>query len=360
MIETMLPTDIEEIIDSLPQGVIDALSGTTVAITGGRGFLGRYFVEVLLGLNARGKVARPVEVFVVDSLITAGPAGCEDFQAPHYAFVEGDVSSPTFIPLEDAKWSLVQPRYILHCAGIASPHYYRQHPFQTIDAAVGGTRNVLNWAKQAASRVVVFSSSEIYGNPDPAFVPTREDYPGLVPPMGARACYDESKRLGETLVSVFYKMHHTAAMVVRPFNVYGPGMQKQDYRLMPSLACKLLANEPAAIYGTGQQTRTFCYVTDAIRGFLQVLVDGEAGQAYNVGNPTPEVSMFALLDEVKAACPWLPVAFERVAYPDSYPADEPMRRCPDVSKAQRQVGYVPHVSLREGLRRYFTWARAAY
>jgi len=137
-------------------------------------------------------------------------------------------------------------------------------------------------------------------------------------------------------------------------------MQKLDYRVLPNFAAKILAGEAVNIYGTGKQTRTFCYVTDAIRGFLQVLLSGQAGEPYNIGNPKPEVSMLELVDAIKRAVPDVKVQQRVIEHPDTYPADEPQRRCPDITKAQIQVGYEPRVGIEDGLRRFFEWAKVAY
>jgi UDP-glucuronate decarboxylase len=137
-------------------------------------------------------------------------------------------------------------------------------------------------------------------------------------------------------------------------------MQKLDYRVLPNFAAKILGDEAVTVYGTGQQTRTFCYVTDAITGFLKVLLKGEPGEPYNIGNPTPEISMLQLVDTIRSALPLLNVKHHVAEHPDTYPADEPQRRCPDITKARLQVGYEPNVPLEEGLKRFFGWAQYAY
>jgi UDP-glucuronate decarboxylase len=137
-------------------------------------------------------------------------------------------------------------------------------------------------------------------------------------------------------------------------------MQKLDYRVLPNFAAKILSGEPVSVYGTGEQTRTFCYVTDAIAGFLRVLVSGQPGEPYNIGNPEPEISMLELVNTIERSLPELKVRCRVVEHPDTYPADEPQRRCPDITKAQLQVGYEPTIPLEEGLRRFFGWAKTAY
>jgi len=347
-----LESDVAEICASLPDHLVASFAGKTIAITGGRGFLGRYFCEVFDLLN-REYLDEPCEIHVYDTMITAGQAGEDERPRENFFFSTADVAAPLFSPV-------LEPDYILHCAGIASPYYYRKFPLETIAAAVDGGRNVLSWARRAGARVLVFSSSEIYGNPVAEEIPTPETYPGRVPSMGARACYDESKRLAETLVSVYHKLHNLSACVVRPFNVYGPGMQAADYRVLPTIAAKLLDGEAMTVYGEGRQTRTFCYITDAIRGFLLALRYGAPGEAYNIGNPAPEISMLDLMATIADICPWLTVAWQTCPYPESYPADEPMRRCPSIAKARGELEYEPKIDLSTGLGRFFGWAREAY
>jgi len=346
----LLESDIEEICTSLGEEA-KAFSGKRILITGARGFLGRYITDVLMLLNKK-VLASPCEVIALDNLVTAGQLGAEAPQDRNIAFVNHDIIKP-FYPERPVD-------YVLHLAGIASPYYYRKWPLETLEVATTGLKNVLEMTKASKARVLFFSSSEIYGDPDAAHVPTKESYNGHVSCLGARACYDESKRLGETLVRIFHTHFGVSGMIVRPFNVYGPGMQKLDYRVLPNFAAKILAGEPVSVYGTGTQTRTFCYVTDAIRGFLQVLLSGQPGEPYNIGNPTPEISMLDLVKTLQRGMPELKVNYRVIEHPDPYPADEPQRRCPDITKARLQVRYEPTVGLEDGLKRFFQWAKVAY
>ncbi|HKP61169.1 MAG TPA: NAD-dependent epimerase/dehydratase family protein [Polyangiales bacterium] len=346
----LLGSDIEEVCTSLGPAA-SAFAGKRVLITGARGFLGRYFTEVLLRLNAVA-LSEPCEIIAIDNLRTAGEMGAEIPKVKHMAFINHDIVKP-FYPERPVD-------YVLHLAGIASPYYYRKWPLETLEVATTGLRNVLELARQSSARIVFFSSSEIYGDPDPVHVPTKESYHGNVSCLGARACYDESKRLGETLIRIFHDQFGVSGMIVRPFNVYGPGMQKHDYRVLPNFAARVLAGEPLNVYGNGRQTRTFCYVSDAIRGFLQVLLQGQPGEPYNIGNPKPEISMLELVQVIREVVPELDAQHRVIEHPDTYPADEPQRRCPDITKAMLQVGYEPHVSLEVGLKRFFDWARIAY
>jgi UDP-glucuronate decarboxylase len=221
------------------------------------------------------------------------------------------------------------------------------------------TRALLEKAKNDKSRMVFFSSSEIYGDPSPENVPTKEDYRGNVSSRGPRACYDESKRLGETLCWVYQTYYDTHVSVVRPFNVYGPGMMPTDYRVLPNFAASISRGEKLSVYGTGKQTRTFCYITDAITGFLKVLVEAKEPDVFNVGNPTPEINMLDLVVEISKV-KGENLALELQNYPETYPADEPNRRCPDISKLTALTRFIPAISLSEGLGRFLGWTEANY
>ncbi len=345
----MLPNDIAEMADRLKE-CAPLLAGKHLLITGGRGFLGRYFTKVVAALNADG-MNPPCRVTVLDSLITAGQDGKNYEDDAHTTFVPHDIILP--FPMKD------RVDYILHAAGIASPFYYRAYPLKTLEVATRGTQNMLELAREHRARMLFFSSSEIYGDPDPQRVPIQESYRGNVSCQGPRACYDESKRLGETLCYIYHEQFGVSVSTVRPFNVYGPGMQESDYRGLPNFANRIKAGQPLNIYGRGSQTRTFCYITDAIVGFMLALLKGVPGEAYNVGNPVPEVSMLELAQRLEAALA-RKVDYKLIEYPDSYPADEPMRRCPDIRKARLQLGFDPVVTLEDGLRRFFSWSDKVY
>lgn len=354
MTDFLLRSDIDEIAASLGDDLVSEFAGRRILITGGRGFLGRYFTDVFLRVNRDLEAAgrQPCELVVLDNMITAGAAGESIGTSRSLAFVRHNIIQP-FYPERPVD-------FIIHAAGIASPYYYRKYPLETLEVATIGLKNVLELARSnPGSRLCFFSSSEIYGDPDQKHVPTAESYRGNVSCLGPRACYDESKRLGETLVRIYHEQHGVKGTIIRPFNVYGPGMQKTDYRVLPNFGARILEDKPLQVYGTGNQTRTFCYVTDAIRGFLQVLARGVPGEPYNVGNPSPEISMVELSERI-AGVLGRPVKYDVVEYPDSYPADEPNRRCPDITKARTQVGYEPSVGLDDGLRRFLNWASKAY
>ena len=221
------------------------------------------------------------------------------------------------------------------------------------------TKSLLERAKTDNSRMLFFSSSEIYGDPFPEFVPTNEDYRGNVSTRGPRACYDESKRLGETLCWIYQTYFNVHVCVARPFNVYGPGMMPKDYRVLPNFATQIAKKESLKIYGSGNQTRTFCYISDAIIGFMKILLDSKAPDVFNVGNPTPEVSMVELTEIIKKVIKD-DFKVELIDYPSTYPADEPNRRCPDITRISKNLGFQPKVNIEEGLARFFRWTKDNY
>ncbi len=292
---------------ALPPHITGFLSGRRVLLTGSHGFLGQHFCAALRDCGA----------FV------------EEVDAKIGRYVR---DWHQFGPLDA----------IIYGAGIASPHHYRQHPWRALDASVSGLRHVL---ENSEAPLLFLSSSEIYG--DPTIVPTPETYTGASDPMGQRSPYDEGKRLGETLCHLA-ATHGTKrrAVVVRLFNAFGPGMAEDDRRFMPELRRVKRSGEPMRIFGTGLQTRTFCYVTDTIRGCLQALVDGRSGVPYNIGASGPEVSM---LDVCKLAG----VPVEVVEAPETWPSGgDPNRRCPDIARARIELGYEPAVRFEDGLERF--------
>jgi len=344
-----IDSDITEICERL-DAASDMLAGKTVLLTGGRGFLGRYFGETISRLN-KSRLSEPCSLILLDNLITSGELGRQPFGDEHVQFIQHDAIEPfAFDGHVD---------YVVHAAGIASPFHYRAYPLQALDVAVQGSRHMLELARANNARYTFFSSSEIYGDPDPRHVPMQESYRGNVATQGPRACYDESKRLGETLCYIYHHTYGVQTNVIRPFNIYGPGMQETDYRVLPNFAKQIKMGQPLHVYGTGDQTRTFCYVTDAMVGFLLTILHGVPGETYNVGNPKPEISVLELVENIQNV---LDLTLERnvTEHPDSYPADEPNRRCPDIRKAQIQLSYQPIVDLPEGLSRFLAWTDLAY
>ncbi len=348
--EPYIERDIQEIAAALGDEV-KPLAGRTILLCGGAGFLGRYFTALFAYLNEH-VLAKCCRVIVCDNLITSGALGAEPMRGDGFRFLPHNIIEPleTDEPVD----------YIIQAAGIASPYYYRKYPLETLEVATVGTKRMLEFGlKHPLKGFLFFSSSEIYGDPDPKHVPISESYRGNVSCVGPRACYDESKRLGETLCNIFHERYGVPTTVVRPFNVYGPGMQETDYRVLPNFASRVIGKKPLMVYGSGQQTRTFCYITDAMAGFMKVLLSGTPGHAYNIGNPVPEITMLELAKVLEKVV-GRQLDVQTVEYPDSYPADEPQRRCPDISKAGRQLNYKPAVSLDAGLKRFMDWAVKYY
>jgi len=345
-----LETDIQEIANRLGNEA-QRFAGSTVLLAGGHGFIGCYFVSLFKYLNEH-VLRPPCRLIAVDNHITSHRVDLDSSDRDGYRFISHEVIEPLELdePLD----------YVIHAASIASPYYYRKYPLQTLEVATTGTKNLLELGLRYRLKGFLFmSSSEIYGDPDEKHVPTPESYRGNVSCLGPRACYDESKRLGETLCSIFHELHGIPTKITRPFNVYGPGMQETDYRVLANFASEIVAGKPLQVYGSGRQTRTFCYVTDAVLGFVKVLLNGSPGEAYNIGAPAPEISILDLVAALERVL-GRPLPVKVMEYPDSYPTDEPQRRCPDIRKAALQLNYQPVVGLEEGLRRFTSWALKHY
>lgn len=321
------------------------LSGKTLLITGGAGFLGNYFIGVLNFLN-KNALKKPCRIISVDNFITGVKYNIEE--GPNFKAITHDIKNQIKID-EDID-------YIVHAAGIASPKFYRKYIIETIDAGVLGTKNMLELAKEKKIKsMLFFSSSEVYGDPDPQFIPTPESYNGNVSCTGPRSNYDESKRLGETLCVAYHQVHNVPVKSVRPFNIFGPGMRLDDYRVIPNFVSHAFQNKPIPVYGAGNNTRTFCYVTDAMNGFFKVLLSSHDGEAFNVGNENDEINMSALAGIVAEVLGYSKIA--HVEGPtDAYAKADPRRRCPDLAKIKK-LSYKPKVDLRTGIKRFVQWAK---
>ena len=326
-----------------------ALEGKTLLISGGAGFLGSFIVGAVHILN-KNFLRRPCRVISVDNYITAPEKSfLTELKDKNIKHLKADVVEPLKIrgPVD----------YIIHAAGIASPAYYRKFPLETIEAAVTGAKNLLELARRKAPRsFLFFSSSEIYGDPASGFIPTPEDYRGNVSSVGPRSCYDESKRLAETLCMTHHQVHGVPVKIVRPFNVYGPGTKLNDYRVIPTFITHGLVGKYLPVHGQGNQTRTFCYISDATIGFLKALLSSKNGEIYNIGLDTEEITMADLAGMVSGFI-GSKVASQLINYPETYPADEPRRRCPDLTKARKELDYRPMVDLNTGLHRTIAWHR---
>jgi dTDP-glucose 4,6-dehydratase/UDP-glucuronate decarboxylase len=338
--------------------VFRSMSGANLLITGGAGFLGYYLVQAPLAWNRDNPSEAPIQVTVHDNFSRGVPDWMERLEDPALTVITRSVLDP-LDPNEPPF------QHLIHAASIASPIFYRQHPIETMDANVNGLRQLLDHAEARADsddplqNFLYFSTSEIYGDPDPASIPTPETYRGSVSCTGPRACYDESKRYGETLCVNFARERNVRVTVARPFNNYGPGLRITDARVLPDFARNVLNNQDIVMLSDGAATRTFCYVRDAIEGYFRVLALGKNGEAYNIGTESPEISVRELADRVTSIGAELfdysGAIVQKTSDDPEYLTDNPNRRCPIIDKARAEIGYDPEVDIDEGLRRAMIW-----
>jgi nucleoside-diphosphate-sugar epimerase len=354
----VVASDLDQIVADLDEELA-AMAGKRLLITGGAGFLGYYLVQAVLHRNASAPAGEQIRVTVFDNYARGVPDWLNGAAGdPALTLVEHDVRSPIPEGLEDVE-------YVIHAAGIASPTYYRKHPIETMDANVNGLRFLLDRCRDQQDRgrpvegFLFFSSSEIYGDPAAESIPTPETYRGNVSCTGPRACYDESKRYGETICVNFARQFGLPVRIARPFNNFGPGLKISDRRVIPDFARDVLAERDIVLLSDGSATRTFCYVTDAVVGYYKILVRGHSGEAYNVGVEEPEISMAELAERVAKLGRSLFGYGGKVVRGKSdegdYLVDNPNRRCPVIAKAREHLGYEPRVALDEGLRRTLVW-----
>jgi len=318
------------------------LAGQTVCITGASGFLPSYMVETLLYLNETRQLG--VRVLAV----VRNRAGFARRYAHHAGradliCIEQDIGKPFALDQ--------RPDYIIHAASQASPKYYATDPVGTLSANTLGTAALLELARASNSKgFLYFSSSEVYGSA--SRVPTAEADYGMVDPTNVRACYAESKRMGENMCVSWQHQFGVPAVIVRPFHTYGPRMQLDDGRVYADFVASILHNENIALKSDGLATRSFCYSADAVAGFWKVLLDGAPGQAYNIGNPDGEISMRALGQLLVGLYPEKGLTLSYVERPpgDNYLASAVARGCPDIAKAAA-LGWRPATSLADGFRR---------
>lgn len=354
----LLGRDLDYVTDAL-RDEYASMAGKRLLITGGGGFLGYYMVKGVLHWNDQARKEDRIPVTVFDNYVRGVPAWLESLGGrDDLTLVRYDVRYPFPDPMPEFQ-------YIVHAAGIASPTYYRAHPLETMDANIDGLRRLLEYArarvegKRDFGGFIFYSSSEIYGDPAPDQIPTPEDYRGNVSCTGPRACYDESKRYGETLCVVFARHYGVPVKMVRPFNNYGPGLKISDRRVIPDFARDVMNGRNIVMLSDGKPKRTFCYVADAVIGYYKALVRGGPGEAYNVGVDRPEISMRELAEKVVGTARDLfgydgRVVFEASTETD-YLVDNPNRRCPDMKKSRHELGYNPTILIDEGLRRSLSW-----
>jgi dTDP-glucose 4,6-dehydratase/UDP-glucuronate decarboxylase len=325
--------------------VFRELSDCNLLVTGASGFLGSFIVGVLSVLN-HSSPSLNVWIVAADNFIAKNAKLLEHLKQD--AFIEFRTANV----VDRADWGR-KFDWITHCASMASPIYYRPRPLETIDANITGTWRILDLAEEHGAKGILFFSSEIYGDPDPRFIPTPEHYRGYLSCTGSPACYDESKRLGETLCISFWAQRGVPSKIVRAFNVYGPGQRLNDGRVVPDMMSVALKGGPMVLLSDGTPTRSYCYVRDFIAGSLAVLVQGKPAEPYNVGN-SEERSMLEVARPMAeiAAPPGQPLEVQfRKSEDAEYLVDNPSRRCPDLTKVRADVGCEPQVDLRRGLAR---------
>jgi UDP-glucuronate decarboxylase len=354
----LLRDDLETLCEDLA-AEFGRMGGGRLLITGGGGFLGYYLIQSVLHWNDTRASGARIRTVVYDNYARGVPEWLEALRGhKDLQLVRQDMIQP--LPRDMGHFD-----FIVHAAGIASPMYYRAQPLKCIDANINGLRNLLDYAlaEREAGRPVkaflFYSSSEIYGDPAASAIPTPETYRGNVSCTGPRACYDESKRFGETLCVTFAQHHGVPVKIARPFNNYGPGLKITDGRVIPDFAGNVLSGRDIVMLSDGSPKRTFCYATDAIAGYYKVLVRGGDGEPYNVGIEKPEISMAELASIVIDAARELfgyrgKVVLGKAKEAD-YLVDNPNRRCPVIAKAREQLGYHPRVAVEDGVRRSLIW-----
>ncbi len=298
-----------------------------ILVTGGAGFLGSHLCERLLNDGH--------EVICLDNFFTGSKKNILHLMDnPFFEVIRHDITMPFFIEVDEI--------YNLACP--ASPIHYQFNPIKTIKTSVSGSINMLGLAKRIKAKILQASTSEVYG--DPQVHPQTEDYWGHVNPIGSRACYDEGKRCAEALFVNYRKQNNVRIKIARIFNTYGPRMDQEDGRVVSNFIMQALKGEDITIYGTGEQSRSFCYVDDMIEGLIRLMnTDDSFTGPVNLGNPN-EMTMLDLASMVKD----LSGSGSGISY-NELPEDDPMQRQPDISLAKKTLGWEPSTILREGLKR---------
>ena len=308
---------------------------TRILVTGGAGFIGSHLCDRLLGLGH--------EVLCLDNFLTGHPRNIAHLRDhPRFELVRHDVT----VPLE------LEVGAIYNLACPASPVQYQRDPIRTTRISVLGTLNMLDLATRLGCPILQASTSEVYGDPDQH--PQPERYWGHVNPIGPRACYDEGKRVAETLVFDHHRQHGLEVKIARIFNTYGPRMQSDDGRVVSNFIVAALRGGDITIYGGGQQSRSFCYVDDLVTGLVALMeTDAAVTGPINLGNPR-ETTILSLAEQILSACG----SGSRLQFAP-LPQDDPRQRCPDIARAREVLGWAPEVSLEAGLARTITWFRAS-
>ena len=297
-----------------------------ILVTGGAGFIGSHLCERLIGEGS--------EVLCLDNFFTGRRENILHLlDNPRFELLRHDVTEPILLEVDQI--------YNLACP--ASPVHYQYNPVKTVKTNVMGTINMLGLAKRVRARILQASTSEVYG--DPLVHPQTEDYWGNVNPIGLRSCYDEGKRLAETLMTDYHRQNNVDIRIARIFNTYGPRMLENDGRVVSNFVVQALRGQPLTLYGEGQQTRSFCYVDDLIEGLIRLMNVEGVHDPVNLGNPG-EFTIRQLAEEVIKTCE----SKSEFAYLP-LPADDPRQRKPDITRAQTLLGWNPTIPLREGLKK---------
>ncbi|MEM1361663.1 MAG: NAD-dependent epimerase/dehydratase family protein [Pseudomonadota bacterium] len=357
MSHSVVTSDLEHI-HTMLGAKANAFAGQTIVITGCAGFLGFYITQYFVRLAERLDVKR---VIALDTFLLDRPKWLTELQASHPNVLDVqtfDISKNDLAAIPGA----VEAGFVVHGASIASPTFYRKYPVETLDANIWGLRSILDLyrGRDMLKGLLFFSSSEIYGDPDPAAIPTPETYRGNVSCHGPRACYDESKRFGETMAWVYAEQFGMPITVARPFNNYGPGMRLGDKRLPADFALAVTEGRDLVIHSDGTPTRTFCYVADAVAGYLLCLLHGRYDY-FNIGIDRPEIMVRELAEIYRKAGAAVfgyqgQVHYQQAEDP-AYLEDNPNRRCPVIDKARDVLGYTPTILVEEGIERYLRYLR---
>ncbi|GAA4380845.1 NAD-dependent epimerase/dehydratase family protein [Hymenobacter koreensis] len=351
----ILREDMLAIYENLSPHEINKLRNSTVLLTGCGGFLGYYFMHFFAHYAEELHIKR---IIALENFLT----GTKDWLNQLVASNPDVIKLHEFNVITDSVADIPGAEnadFIIHMASIASPTFYRIYPLETVDANITGLRRLLDYyAEKKLRGFLFFSSSEIYGDPFPEFIPTPETYRGNVATIGPRACYDEAKRFGETLCYLFAQKYDMAIGIARPFNNYGPGMNINDKRLPADFAKAVVESRDLEILSDGTPTRTFCYISDAITGYLKVMLHGKF-DVFNIGMDQPELSVREFAEifnrEGKEIFGYQGHIFFSKSADQEYLTDNPNRRCPDLTKARTVLGYNPSVRVEDGIRRYLNF-----
>ena len=348
----ILQEDIEHIYNSLDQSEKSSFDKSEILVTGCSGFLGYTIMHFYLHYADQLGITR---VIGVDNFKIQKPDWLDSLKHKFPKILEIHQCNVSTDNLRQIN-GIEQVDFVVHMASIASPLFYRKYPLETVDANVWGLRQLLDiFSKEKLRGFLFFSSSEIYGNPNDCNIPTQEEFLGNVSCVGPRACYDEAKRFCETLCYIFSQQHEMPITIVRPFNNFGPGMNLGDARLPADLANAILNNKNITMFSDGTPTRTFCYVADAVSGYLKSLCYGKFDY-FNIGMDSPEISVQKLAEIYQEKGRDLfnyPGEIIFKGHEDkAYLTHNPSRRCPDIAKARKILNFKPTIDVLHGVERY--------